>query len=226
MFEQCRYWRELMNLRADGLLTYRQRSELEEHLDICPLCQSASKADSALRRVSILPILQLSNVYSRRFDDRVLGALKGQPQSASEWFGYISHQCNLARIKSVRLDFDFITQLAGGALAAASVTVLILLSALVPGRSHPTTIEPSELSRLESEAPSFSQEKLIQSPQPSEAQLWTSPSRLHLKKPNQDESHNKTGGESNGGQISEPVQPRSPTDRKSHGQQPSTRIAG
>lgn len=173
MFNRCRAWRRKLSLRADGALPIAQRGALEDHLARCPRCRAAEAADSALRSVLGIHTGMLDTEAARIFDQKVLTRVEAARAAAgrrSAWNTYRSW----AQARWNALPFAFFTQIAGGALVAASITALCLLPALHTGVSSDegkSGLRSGYNTPANSEAPE-PLEALLQSQKPRAALLW------------------------------------------------------
>src|SRR5687768_12570983 len=128
MFDSCRRWRQMLSQHADGTLPPAQWNALEKHLARCSRCRQAEEADRALSDVLGMHTGMLDRNAARVFDDRVVAAVlnTGATAPARSLSPALFWQWAQARWET--LSFPFLTQVAGGGLVAASVTMLCLLS--------------------------------------------------------------------------------------------------
>ena len=174
MFDRCRAWRVMLTRRAEGVLSPSERAMLDNHISKCGPCRKARLADDALQALNFAPDLGLSPGTGRTFDDRVVGALRAAPltEPPAGWRERV-------RACAGSLSFEFCMQLAGGGLAAASITAFALVSALSPApRSRGlSTYEVHSISAAERNQPPVPLESLFQSTTPRAAMLWAAPGR-------------------------------------------------
>jgi hypothetical protein len=157
-----------------------QWGALEDHLARCPRCRAAEEADRALGSMLRAHTGLPDPGAAQCFDNRVLVALRATRTRTSAaalsplacWQRGIRDCCRA-------LPLSFLRQLAGGALVAASVTALLLLSALHPAGSSAMKAEDASargaISATRNEPP-VPLESLLRSPSPRAALLWSTPS--------------------------------------------------
>ncbi|HZT43171.1 MAG TPA: zf-HC2 domain-containing protein [Chthonomonadaceae bacterium] len=179
MFDRCRSWRRRLSQRADGALPVEQWGALDDHLARCARCRAAERADSALRAVMGIHTGVPDPEAARVFDNRVLAALRAarSPMRLTD----IGLRWVQARWNALPL--AFLSQVAGGALVAASLTALCLQSAThatAPALDARPAAERSLLSTGPSEAP-VPLEALLQSQTPRAAWIWTTPSAANIR---------------------------------------------
>src|SRR5579871_6610659 len=165
MFDRCRRWRRLQARRDAGSLPLAQWGALESHLTNCPRCQAVEEADQELKQ----GLLQYTGMLDspEAFDNRILTALRSSPEVPvpallTRW-GQALANCWRA------LPFGFLTQVAGGALVAAAVTALCLMSALRPSTQAPTaetTVSYHAAFAMENNEPPVPLDSLLQHPAP------------------------------------------------------------
>jgi hypothetical protein len=181
MFDPCRFWRKQLSRRADGCLSHAEEAALEDHLAHCPRCRVYAAADRELKSALTVKIDLLDPVSARRFDNRVVArALRPSDREPAclpdaGWRREVT-------LRWRRLPFGFLRQIAGGALAAASLTALLLFSALRPAGSG--LVKADVAPGHEGIAPTRNDppvplESLLRSPSPRAALLWTTPSVRH-----------------------------------------------
>ena len=167
MFDRCRKWRARMDLLADGNLSLAHCADLQNHLQGCAACQSLSSAD-ALRRDALRQHGgMLTAPESHSFDESVIAMLRtpAEPEPLSMRGGIRS----LLRC----LPTDFLQQLAGGAMAAATVTIICLFSALHPKPTDSRhSAAPSAAAHSE---PPVALESLLRAHSPRAYSLWMAP---------------------------------------------------
>ncbi|HLV80069.1 MAG TPA: hypothetical protein VKT32_07280 [Chthonomonadaceae bacterium] len=174
MFDRCRGWRRKLSQRADGALPVKQWGALDDHLARCPQCRAVQNADSALRDVMGLHTGLLDREEARLFDNRVVAAWR----AARSPLGLTRLGLRWMRARWNALPLAFLSQVAGGALAAASLTALCLQSAAhstAPVLDTRPAAERSLLGSNSSQAP-VPLEALLQSQTPRAALIWTPPS--------------------------------------------------
>ena len=184
MFDRCRVWRQELSRQTDGSLPLAQWGALENHLANCPSCRAAAEADHALHEILSCHTGLLSPQQADAFDTRVLKALTPPAQN-----GLRASLARLLRTAQARwnaMPLTFFSQIASGALVAASVTVVCVFSALRPAA-------PIERSGVDSEntaalhaaynEPPVPLETLLEHPSPRAALLWTTPSSTRLRSP-------------------------------------------
>ncbi|HZP81782.1 MAG TPA: zf-HC2 domain-containing protein [Chthonomonadaceae bacterium] len=177
MFDRCRRWRGLLSRRADGVLPMAQWGALEDHLAHCPRCQAAAEADRIRESVLREHTGMLDSASARRFDNQILATLRQQPAARPALLSYFTSPAGLRARRQT--SFDFLSQIMGGALVAAAVTALCLLSALQPNGFPAAAGEKAARHALL--APEHNElpvplESLLRSPSPRAALLWTTPS--------------------------------------------------
>lgn len=183
MFDRCRRWRELLSRRADGALPMAQWGALEDHLARCPRCQAAAEADRIRESVLREHTGMLDAASAQCLDNRILADLRQQPASQPALLSYFTFPTRM-RAKHRQTSFGFLSQIIGGALVAASITALCLLSALQPTGSPAASRE--RVARHALIAPERNElpvplESLLRSPAPRAALLWTTPSAHKAK---------------------------------------------
>ena len=187
MFDRCRVWRKKLSRRTDGSLPPAQWGALEDHLAQCPSCSAAAEADQALHDVLSLHSGLLSPQQADAFDARVLSAV-----ALSAPRGFRGKLARLRRAIQTRLDampLTFFSQIASGALVAASLTVICVFSALRPaGQPNVTAAHPGAHAALTAayNEPPVPLESLLENPSPRAALLWTTPAESHKRKPASD----------------------------------------
>lgn len=182
MFDLCRGWRRKLSQHADGTLPPAQRHKLENHLARCMRCREVFEADTALREVLGVHDGLLDTQAAHAFDDRVVAALRDTGAVSASGGSFFALAQRWLETRWAALPFPFLTQVAGGGLVAASVTMFCLLSALHP---HGAVARPSGKAALVSSArnePPVPLESLLRSPAPRAALLWTSSARSSEKR--------------------------------------------
>ncbi|HLK61419.1 MAG TPA: zf-HC2 domain-containing protein [Chthonomonadaceae bacterium] len=187
MFERCRAWRHQLTRRAEGSLPPAQWGALEDHLASCPSCRAAAEADQTLHDVLSGHIGLLSPQQASAFDARVMKALALPPRN-----GFRAELERLLRAAQGHwntMPLTFFSQIASGALVAASLTVVCVLSAMHPAASNgmpsPHFGGRSALHAAYSEPP-VPLEMLLEHPSPRAALLWTTPSGSRSRLSEQD----------------------------------------
>ena len=147
MFDRCRAWRSLLSRRAEGLLSPSERALLNEHLSKCAACLQARDADEALETACVAHDVRMSPNGAHAFDDTVIATLRAQPSTEGSRAGWRDR----VREVAASLSYEYCLQLAGGALAAASVTAFALVSALNPAPTSSRTLSSYELRSMSAE---------------------------------------------------------------------------
>jgi anti-sigma factor RsiW len=179
MFDRCRVWRNKLTRLMEGSLPLNEWALLEEHLNRCSRCRQAQEADRSLREICRLHTGLPSKASARAFDDRVVTALRSPASPAFSLTGWLGAPGAQMRARWSGLSFEFLTQLAGGALLAASVTAVCLLSALHPTESARSAAPPeTSLTATVQNGPPVPLETLLQSASPRAALLWRTPSTV------------------------------------------------
>jgi hypothetical protein len=148
---------------------------LDEHVRKCAACRERRDADDALRVLASEPLAGLVPDRAQLFDDSVIRDLRAagaDDELPKGWRGPV-------RACARSLSFEFCMQLAGGGLAAASITGFLVVSALNPAANE-RKLSPYELraiSAVERNEPPVPLESLFQSPSPRAAMLWAAPGR-------------------------------------------------
>jgi hypothetical protein len=176
MFDRCRVWRSLLTRRTEGVLSPTERALLDNHLTKCAACRKAQDADEALQAICFAHDAGLAVSSSgTAFDDRVITKLRTLPLVEPKPQGWRAR----VRACSETLSFEFCMQLAGGGLAAASITAFVLISALNPAPTsrNPSPYELGSVSSVGRTEPPVPLESLFQSPTPRAAMLWAAPGR-------------------------------------------------
>lgn len=181
MFDRCRAWRALLTRRAEGVLSPSERALLDDHITKCAACRRAQEADDALQDLCFAHDAGLAAGSGRAFDDRVVTKLRALPLWDAPPTGWRER----VRVCSASISFEFCMQLAGGGLAAASVTAFVLVSALNPAPSAKSlsAYEIRSLSAAERNEPPVPLESLFQASAPRAAMLWAAPGRLQWRPP-------------------------------------------
>lgn len=175
MSDRCLGWRMLLSRRADGDVSRYEWEALDDHLAGCRDCREAAQSDRRLHLALTREDFALDTETSRRLDDRILCAL-GLPERLT--FG---QRC-LRRAREFWACWEaipniYLTQIAGGTLAAASLTAVFLLTALHPVEDTARTAgEIRRISATRSNEPPVPLESLLDRPSPRAAFLWTIPS--------------------------------------------------
>jgi hypothetical protein len=179
MFDRCRTWRSLMTRRAEGLLSPSERALLDNHVSGCAECRRAEAADEALQDMCFTLDAGTPRSPAREFDDRVVGELRALPLNGAATTGWRER----IRTYSAGISLDFCIQLAGGGLAAASITAFLLVSALngPPASKSLSTYEVRSISAAERNEPPVPLESLFQAPTPRAAMLWAAPGRPQFR---------------------------------------------
>ena len=174
MSDRCFGWRLLLSRRADGDLSRYEWEALDDHLAGCRECREAHESDRALHLAFTRADFAL-NHESSRLDDQILLAL-GMPERLSlrqrgfRWMGEL-----WARWEAI--PNLYLTQIAGGTLAAASLTAIFLLTALHPVEDTARALrEVHRISAMRSNEPPVPLASLLDRPSPRAASLWTIPS--------------------------------------------------
>ena len=131
---------------------------------------------------------------ARAFDDRVLAALSVTPSpqplfatSSRLWTRCQNTARTRCKMLSTALSFDLLAQVGGGAVAAAGLTSLFLLSALHSGSSHasPSGLWADRQARenLQRSVLPVPLQSLLDTPSPRAAMLWTTPGHTRHSRP-------------------------------------------
>ncbi len=183
MFSTCRYWRRKMTQWDEGTLPMWQWGRLEKHLAQCADCRLAQEADQALHEVLRTHGGMLTSVREREFDDKVLAAYYGKSEvKVSALHGLLVSIGNRVTVRLPSL--EFLLQLSGGALLAASVTAVFFLTAMhapsPTSRSAAVGVENHQTFATRNDPP-VPLESLLQSQAPRAALLWTAPAAPHFR---------------------------------------------
>ena len=183
-FDGCSRWQSLLTRRADGKIAATQWGLLQDHLASCPRCRAAAQADDALHSAFSLREPTFAADTARAFDDRILAALslapRPQPLSARLPFARLWTRFRTsAALCRPAFSFDLLAQVGGGAVVAAGLTSLFLLSALHSGARHTALsgVREDRQARqsLQRSALPVALEALLDTPSPCAAMLWTTP---------------------------------------------------
>ncbi len=182
MFDPCRVWRQQLSRRADESLSPAQWGALEDHLAHCSSCRMSAEADQALHDVLSRHTGLLSLQQANAFDTRVLKAV-----ALSSTGGFRARWARLLTAAQNRwnaVPLTFFSQIASGALVAASLTVICVFSALRPagqvGANNPHPGAHPALTAAYNEPP-VPLESLLENPSPRAALLWTTPAESHSR---------------------------------------------
>ena len=170
MSKQCADWQQKLNAEANGdKLPPEQRGALQDHLSGCAECRKTREADMALRGVLGLHIGLLSEQNALSFDSGVLEGYRAEPAMRPTLLCRIrSHW----QARCAALPVEFLQQMMGGTLAAASVTFICLFAAMHPKSLEAKSDAPASSVRNEPPVPL---ESLLRDSSPRAALLWTSP---------------------------------------------------
>ena len=184
MFDSCSTCRRRLAKRAEGNLPRYQWAALEAHLNRCPTCRRIDEADRCLHMALSMRMMSSARLNHERaaaFDDRVLNLVTNQPRSP--WRGFKDRL--IARLRYLRMGAAgmFMTQVAGGALVAASITAAAMLLAMPQygapvhlGAEHGASAHSRQASNTRwVTGPPVPMETLLNSPTPRAALLWTEP---------------------------------------------------
>ena len=181
-FSGCLRWQSLLTRRADGKIAAAQWGLLQDHLASCERCRAAAQADDALHDTLDLREPTFGLDTARAFDDRVLASLAVTPRPQPLFVGVsrLWTRCrDNARTRCKALSFDLLAQVGGGAVVAAGLTSLFLLSALHSGSGHssPSGLWADRQARenLQRSVLPVPLEALLDTPSPRAAMLWTMP---------------------------------------------------
>src|SRR5436309_1004237 len=119
MFDRCRVWRQQLSRRADGSLPPARWGALEDHLAQCASCSAAAEADRAMQEVLSRHMGLLSQTQADAFDTRVLQAVALAPPGG----GHLARLRRAVQNRWNAMPLTFFSQIASGALVAASLTV-------------------------------------------------------------------------------------------------------
>lgn len=181
MFDRCRRWRQMLTQRAEGKLPDAQWIALEQHLACCARCRQSEDADRALRDALGRHPGMLETSAANAFDDRVLAALREtEPVIPTPARPALPAGQGIPPRWQAAHPFSYLTQVAGGGLVAASVTMLVLLSSLHARSPVAPRLDTPEVRAALSAArnePPVPLESLLRSPAPRAALLWTAPGK-------------------------------------------------
>lgn len=176
MSDRCYGWRMLLSRRADGDLSRYDWEALDDHLNGCRDCRMAAQSDRMLHLALTRESFALDNDSGRRLDEHILLAL-GLPERLT-----LRQRC-VRRMRELWACWEavpniYLAQIAGGTLAAASLTAVFLLAALHPIEYTARTAgEVRRLAASHSNEPPVPLDSLLNRPSPRAAFLWTIPSR-------------------------------------------------
>lgn len=180
MFDTCRACRRRLARRAEGTLPRNQWARLEAHLFRCATCRRVDEADRALHMAlstSYLHYSACNRTTPDAFDDRVLNLVLNHP--IPFWRVLLDSVFDKLAFFRNSVMNSVVSQMASGAIVAASITASCLMYTLHPTNTYKT---PSHsVSRHQSLAvrwlsgPPVPIEALLDTPHPSEALLWTRP---------------------------------------------------
>jgi hypothetical protein len=159
---------------------------LEQHIGRCPCCRQADEADRALRDVMGMHTGLLDPRSAQAFNDRVITALHATGFPAQTGGSPLKLAWQWAQSCWQSLPFPFLSQVAGGGLVAASVTMLFLLSSLHARSPVAPRLQTPEVRAALSAArnePPVPLESLLRSPAPRAALLWTAPGKETERRP-------------------------------------------
>ncbi len=176
MSDRCLGWRMLLSRRTDGDLSRYEWEALDDHMAGCRDCREAAQSDRMLHLALTREDFAIDQDRSRRLDDHILLAL-GLPERLTLGQRFVRGMRELwARWEAI--PNLYLTQIAAGTLAAASLTAVFLLTALHP--IEDTTRSAREIHRISaarSNEPPVPLESLLNRPAPRAAFLWTIPAR-------------------------------------------------
>ena len=177
MFDPCIACRRRLAKRAEGKLPRSQWARLEAHLSQCASCRRIDEADRALHMALSMGMMSTERISydaAEAFDSRVIAMARSRPEQGwlARFIGWL-----LAGARGSAMLF---TQIAGGALVAATVTAACLWFAVQP---RPVMVKSSVVvsthqTRNERwlHGPPAPLESLMDTPAPRAALLWTAPS--------------------------------------------------
>lgn len=174
MSDRCFGWRLLLSRRTDGDLSRYEWEALDDHLAGCRDCREAAQSDRMLHLALTRADFALDHSAGRRLDDHILLAL-GIPERLT-----LGQRCGRG-LRELWARWEavpnlYLAQIAGGTLAAASLTAVFLLTALRPVED--TAHAAGEVRRMNA-ARSIQLpvplESLLDQPSPRAAFLWTPP---------------------------------------------------
>ena len=164
-----------MDALEAGVLSLEDCAGLQSHLRQCSDCDSLFNVNTLRRDIMGSHAGTLDLPEARSFDDGVVSALRvpKRPEPLAPRYGLRA----LLRL----LPTDFIQQLAGGAMAAAAVTIICLFTALHP---KPMTWRQNSapLPAAQNEAP-VALEELLRAHSPRAASLWSNPTSAANRPP-------------------------------------------
>jgi hypothetical protein len=177
MSDRCLGWRMLLSRRADGDLSRYEWEALDDHLGGCRDCRLTAQSDRMLHLALTGADFAIDPNLGRRLDDHILLAL-GIPERLT--FG---QRCGRG-LRELWARWEavpnlYLTQIAGGTLAAASLTAVFLLTALHP--IEDTVHAAGEVRRINAGQVNHLPvplESLLEQPSPRAAFLWTAPSLM------------------------------------------------
>ena len=167
MSETCTEWQQKLSDDADGILPPEQHGALQHHLALCAECRKAQEADRVLGDVLGTHTGLLDGRRAQAFDDGIVGRVRLFRPSL-----LVRIERHL-RARWEALPLEFLQQMLGGTLAAASVTVICLFAAMHPKSLEAKSDAPAGSVRNEPPVPL---ESLLRDSSPRAARLWTSPS--------------------------------------------------
>jgi anti-sigma factor RsiW len=173
MFDRCGRWQRKLQRRADGTLSERQWGALEAHLSQCAYCRATADADRALRESLYTHKGLLDARVAEAFDNQVISLVFRDPGARNQipWRRLLSWRPS--RGVGRALPLGFLSQIATGACAAATVTALCLTPALHPAAGHSGRRTPT--ASIAPALPPVPIESLLQTSSPCAALLWAAP---------------------------------------------------
>jgi len=218
MSDRCLGWRMLLSRRADGDLSRYEWEALDDHLAGCRDCQEAAQSDRTLHLALTREDFALDNETGRRLDEHILLAL-GLPERLT-----LGQRC-FRRMRELWASSEtipnlYLTQIAGGTIAAAFLTAVFLLTALHPVEDTARTArEIHRVSTAQTNEPPVPLESLLNRPSPRAAFLWSIPS---LRRPRSSEKADLPAAPSS---ASKP-QPSGTPPAQQHGSLPDALVRG
>jgi hypothetical protein len=177
MSDRCLGWRMLLSRRADGDLSRYEWEALEDHMAGCRDCRDAARSDRMVHLALTRADFALDQEAGRRLDDHILLAL-GLPERLTP-AARLSRSLREIWARWEAVPNLYLTQIAGGTLAAASLTAIFLLTALHPIENMASaTREAHRIAVQHLNEPPVPLESLLDQPSPRAASLWTMPA-LH-----------------------------------------------
>lgn len=180
MFDCCRAWFNRLARGAGRALPFAESGAVEDHAAQRRECPAADEVSDVLRGVLQRPASLGDAEDVRAFDYRVVrGVREPVPPALSLPARILAALQQAHRSEFTARPVVFLTQLAGGAVFAASLTLLCFLSAV---RATPTGVNasvagPAPITQPESVL-RVPIDALLDGPMPRSAELWVTPDSL------------------------------------------------